>query len=77
MHGHTGGHIGGGHVPPPSHHPHPGHQPVHHHHGPGDQPWTAGAGRTRLTRSVRDPRITGAGLVVALALVILLLAVFT
>ena len=65
-------------MPPPSHQPHPGHHPAHHHHDAGDQPWIAGAGtgRTRLTRSGRDPRVTGAALVVAFVLVILLLAIF-
>jgi hypothetical protein len=73
MHGHTGGHIGGGgHLPPPSHQPHhPG------HHSPGQpvagRPPTYSNG---LLRSPRNPRVMGAVAVVAFALVILLLVVF-
>jgi hypothetical protein len=68
--------MGGAHVPPQIHQPHPTHQPPVRHHGPDDTPLNPPPTQTWLARSGRDPRITGAVLVVALALVILLLVAF-
>jgi hypothetical protein len=60
---------------PPSHHHHPGHQPAAHHHGT-DAPLYTEPRKYGLTRSVRDPRITGAVAIVVFALVVLLLVTF-
>ena len=76
MHGHTGGHVGGGHVPPPHHqHPH-GHQPPTHVGGPSDPLPARGSTRYVPTRLSRNPRVAGLIIVAALWVAILLFFIF-
>ena len=76
MHGNTGGHMGGGHVPPPMHQPQPGH---HHQTVHSDHAYIAGLAtdprRNKVARWQRHPGLTGAillGFLVALVLLVFL-----
>ncbi len=77
MHGNTGGHMGGGHVPPPMHHPPPGHnQAVHSDHAYIAGSATDPRGDKVAARSPLQQRLAVAillGFVVALVLLVFLL----
>jgi hypothetical protein len=77
MHGGTGGHMGGGHVPPPMHQPESGHfdQAVHSDHAYIAGQATAPGRNKVAARSPRQQRLAVAilvGFLVALVLLIFL-----
>ena len=76
MHGHTGGHVGGGHVPPPVHQHTHVHQPATHDSGSGNPLPTRAPFRYVPTRLSRNPRVVGLVIVAALWVAILLLFIF-